>query len=177
MHLLRDPLDELQFSFGALMCARECGCIRSCRFISSPNAAIEGRRPGSIPALANAQGKFSPTEIGLKARHQIVCKRVSRWIGPSALVPSLVPNLGRRSCLALAQAVIKPGRRPSDAVFWVKGALGLPQGRPRIAHRFNGGKRWKKGRKPRRGGRNRRRPTSSSVPAGTRFVFPMFIQR
>ena len=83
----------------------------------NPNAAIEGRRPGSIPALGNAQGRLSPAMKGLKARHQIVRKPDSRWIGPSALVVFLLPNLGRRSCLALAQAVIEPGLRPSIAAF------------------------------------------------------------
>jgi len=83
----------------------------------NPNAAIEGRRPASIPALGNAQGTLSPAMKGLKARHQIVRKPDSRWSGPSALVVFLVPNLGRRSCLALAQADIRPGLRPSNAAF------------------------------------------------------------
>jgi len=51
----------------------------------NPNAAIEGRRPESIPALGDAQGRVPPADKGLKARPQIARKPDSRWTGPSAL--------------------------------------------------------------------------------------------
>ena len=102
--------------------------VQSC---FSPNAAAEGRRPVFIPALGNAQGKLFPTEKGLKARHQVAREPVSRWFGPSALARSLLPNLGRRSCLALAQAEIKPGLRPSHAVLGR--SVEMAMGEPRIA--------------------------------------------
>src|SRR6266487_3473303 len=47
----------------------------------------------------------------------------------------------------------------------------VPQGRPRIAHPFKGGKQCLENPKPRRGERKRSvRPQSSSVPDGTRSV-------
>ena len=84
------------------------------------HSALQGQRPDSIPALGNAQGRVPPAERGLKARHQIVRKPDSRWFGLSALVMFLLPNLGRRSCLALAQADMEPGLRPSIATFGMK---------------------------------------------------------
>jgi hypothetical protein len=42
--------------------------------LSNAKAATEGRRPGFIPALGNAQGMVSPTGKGLKARHRIARK-------------------------------------------------------------------------------------------------------
>src|SRR6266446_4209982 len=93
--------------------------LRSCL---NADAAIEGRRPASIPALGNAQGRLSPTMKGLKARHQNRPHTNADGSGlqPSALVVLLLPDLGRRSCLALAQAGIRPGLRPSNAAFGLK---------------------------------------------------------
>ena len=81
-----------------------------------PFVATEGQRPGSIPALGNAQGKDPPDGKGLKARHQIAGEHDHRWIGLSALSVFSPAILGRRSFLALAQAGMGPGLWPA---FWI----------------------------------------------------------
>src|SRR5690349_18834426 len=95
---------------------------------SSRKPRFEGQRPGAIPALGNAQGRLVPTDKGLKARHQIMRKPEGRWIGPSALMPSLIPSWAdaharvkgpgpSRGQVALAKTGIEPGLRPSNAEF------------------------------------------------------------
>jgi len=59
---------------------------------------IEGQRPGSIPALGNAQGSMPHADKGLKARHQLVRwgAQMDRAFSPRVILaadprPTLVP--------------------------------------------------------------------------------------
>ena len=74
-------------------------------------------------------------------------------------------------CRIRLQLDLKPGLPEEGAGFMLQARTRpVPQGRPKIAHRFNGGQPIPNAPKPRRGERNRvARWVCSSVPVGTRF--------